>query len=165
LALLLNPRIWIALALAAFLSFTHFSAYRAGKAVVRADFDAYKISQEKQAREAEGAARLKEQQHQKDYDDAAQAAREENNALQKDVSRLADVSDGLRDDLAAFKRRAKQNPAPSNGRKSEPSSDPLDLLAQLFTRSGEVNTELARYADSLKLAGATCERSADKIAN
>lgn len=125
----------------------------------------YKLEVVTLAKEQERANREKEQQQQKDYDDAAKAAREENDALQKDVSRLADVSDGLRDDLAAFKRRAKQNPAPSNGRKSEPSSDPLDLLAQLFTRSGEVNTELARYADSLKLAGATCERSADKIAN
>jgi hypothetical protein len=48
-ALLLNPRAWLALVLAGFLAFTHFSAYRAGKAAVRADFDAYKLAVQQQA--------------------------------------------------------------------------------------------------------------------
>lgn len=48
-ALLLNPRVLLALALTAFLAFTHFSAYRTGRAAVRADFDAYKLAQQQQA--------------------------------------------------------------------------------------------------------------------
>ena len=42
---LLNPRILIALAIAAALAFTHFSAYRSGKANVRAAWDAEKAQQ------------------------------------------------------------------------------------------------------------------------
>lgn len=64
-ALLLNPRAWLALALAGFLAFTHFSAYRAGRAAVRADFDAYRLAMQQQAdlqREANrGTARQAEE--------------------------------------------------------------------------------------------------------
>lgn len=48
-ALLLNPRVWLALVLAAFLGFTHFSTYRAGRASKGAEFDAYKLAAQQQA--------------------------------------------------------------------------------------------------------------------
>jgi hypothetical protein len=60
--ILLNPRLWIALALAAVLGFTHFTAYRAGKGVVRAEWDKDKAARMAQALEAEQAARQREQQ-------------------------------------------------------------------------------------------------------
>lgn len=68
-AVLLNPRVLLALALAAFLAFTHFAAYRSGKAVVRADFDAYKIEQAAAAQKAQAEAKAKEQA----WQDAADA--------------------------------------------------------------------------------------------
>ena len=68
-ALLLNPRVWIALVLAGFLAFTHFSAYRAGRAAVRADFDAYKLEQAAATQKAQEEARAKEQA----WQDAANA--------------------------------------------------------------------------------------------
>lgn len=162
-ALLLNPRVWLALALAAFLAFTHFSAYRSGKANVRADFDAYRIQNEQLAREAERSARDKEQQLQKDFDDAAKAAREENDALQNDVARLADVSDGLRDDLAAYKRRSAKSPETSDRGKSKPDSSASDLLAELYLGSVRTNQELSVFADRLRVAGIACERSLDAL--
>ena len=41
--LLLNPRVLIVLALAALLSFTHFTAYRKGKATLRAEWAAERV--------------------------------------------------------------------------------------------------------------------------
>lgn len=162
-ALLINPRVWIALALAAFLAVTHLSSYRAGKAAVREDFDAYRIQHEQLAREAERSAREKEQQLQKDFDDAAQAAREENDALQNDVVRLADVSDGLRDDLAAYKRRSSKSPETSDRGKSKQDSGASDLLSQLYLGSVRTNQELAVFSDRLRVAGIACERSVDAL--
>lgn len=69
--LLLNPRVWLAIAFASFLAFTHFSAYRAGKANVREDFDAYKIIQ------SEERARLEKQYRDKEIDWQMQAAQTE----------------------------------------------------------------------------------------
>jgi TATA-binding protein-associated factor Taf7 len=149
--------------LAAFLAFTHFSSYRAGKANVRAEFDAYRIQHEQLAREAERAAREKEQQLQKDFDDAAQAAREENDELQKDVDRLADDADGLRADIDNFKRRAPKSTNPANGGKSKPDSSPSDMLAELYLGSVRTNQELSVFADRLRVAGIACERSVDAL--
>ena len=47
--LLLNPRVLIVLALAALLSFTHFTAYRKGKTTVRAEWAAERVEMERQA--------------------------------------------------------------------------------------------------------------------
>lgn len=48
-AILLNPRVWIALGCAAVLAFVLAFTYRAGKAVVRNEFDAYKLAVQAQA--------------------------------------------------------------------------------------------------------------------
>lgn len=47
--LLLNPRVLLVLALAALLSFTHFTAYRKGKSTVRAEWAAERVEMERQA--------------------------------------------------------------------------------------------------------------------
>ncbi len=46
---LLNPRVIFALALVALLSFTHFTAYRSGKQVIRAEWQAAQVEQEREA--------------------------------------------------------------------------------------------------------------------
>lgn len=58
---LLNPRLWIALGIAAALAFALAFSYRAGKATVRADFDAYKVAQAQATQKAQAEARAKEQ--------------------------------------------------------------------------------------------------------
>ena len=47
--LLLNPRVLLVLALAALLSFSHFSMYRKGKSTVRAEWAAERVEMERQA--------------------------------------------------------------------------------------------------------------------
>lgn len=54
--LLLNPRVWIALVLAVGLGISHFTAYRSGKAAVRAEWDADKVRQVLAQREADELA-------------------------------------------------------------------------------------------------------------
>lgn len=48
--LLLNPRVWIALALAVALAFTHGFAYKSGRAAVRSAWDAEKHAQAEKTR-------------------------------------------------------------------------------------------------------------------
>lgn len=58
---LLNPRVWIAAVILVVLSATHFTAYRSGKAAVRAVWDKEKAELTAKALAAEQAARTKEQ--------------------------------------------------------------------------------------------------------
>ena len=57
---LLSPRLWLAVALAAFLAGTHLTAYRSGKAVVRAEWTADIAERTAAALAASEAARVKE---------------------------------------------------------------------------------------------------------
>ena len=93
-AILLNPRVWLALALAAALAFGGVFCYRAGKANVRADFDKYKLEQAAQTVKAEVAARAKEQEWQASADATTKAKDETilniNARLADAVGRLSD---------------------------------------------------------------------------
>lgn len=109
--LLLSPRLWAVLALAAVLGFTHFTAYRTGKGVVRAEWDKDKAQRMAQALEAEQAARKKEQElvaERKKLED-----RYAQNKRKADISAAAARTelDRLRDELAAPRDRASKDPA------------------------------------------------------
>ena len=58
---LLSPRLWLALALAGMLAFTHFTAYRSGKANVRAAWDAEKLMAQEAQRQREKALSIANQ--------------------------------------------------------------------------------------------------------
>ena len=91
---LLNPRTWLILGLAACLAFSHGFAYRSGRAAVRADFDAYKITQAEELAKAQAAARTKEQ----DLSNANRKVTNDYNAEKKRASAAAAVAaDRLRD--------------------------------------------------------------------
>lgn len=59
--LLLNPKLWIAAAVLAALTFTHFTAYRSGKAAVTSLWNAEKLEYTAKALKTEQEARAKEQ--------------------------------------------------------------------------------------------------------
>lgn len=59
---LINPRLWITLALVIVLAFTHFVSYRYGRATVRAQWEQDKAQRTQQALAAEQAARAREQE-------------------------------------------------------------------------------------------------------
>lgn len=58
---MLSPRLWLALALAGMLAFTHFTAYRSGKANVRAAWDAEKLMAQEALRQREKALSIANQ--------------------------------------------------------------------------------------------------------
>lgn len=161
-ALALLVRYWWAPVIAALVLAV--AASRGQTLKTRERFAAYQAATEKNLREASEAARVKEQRDRRIADEEAQHARDEKQTLEADVVRLAGVADGLRGDLADFQRRASRAPGAAVGGKSQPGSDPLALLADLYRGSVEDNRVLARYADELRIAGSACERTADKIA-
>jgi len=50
---------------------------------------------------------------------------------------------------------------PQEARVSE--ADPLDLLAELYSRADDEAGVLAGYADELRIRGASCERISDRL--
>lgn len=154
-------RYWWAIAIAALLALVGVQQVRVDRA--QKALSEYKLEVAENARIAEQLARKESERMQRAYDEEAAAAREERAALESDVSRLADTADGMRDELASFRQRAKQDSCIAIRGKGKPSTDPLDLLAELYARADKEAAELASYADRLRQAGIACERAADKI--
>lgn len=99
---LLNPRLWLALGLAAALAFSHFTAYRSGKANVRNEWKASVAA-------ANSEARQLEQARQRRADEAAGLAAAREAGMRADRARLAGERDGLRGDLDAVRLNAAQS--------------------------------------------------------
>ena len=121
---LLSPRLWIALALAGVLAFTHGMAYRSGKANVRAQWDKEHAELTTAALIASEAARAKEQ--------VLTTANEKvtNDYLNQKKLRASDaaVNAGKLRDLQAAIDRARSQQAPAiAGAASDPR---LDIIAE-----------------------------------
>jgi hypothetical protein len=140
---LLSPRVWLAIAIAAALGFSHFFVYRAGKANVRADFDAYRIAQTAALQKADAANRAKEQQWQ---DSANQTTKAKDEAIQNIHARLDDALGELRKRPA----RPASGPVPAT-----PSNCPSATGAGLYGDDAEF---LTRYA--ARAATVAAERDA-----
>jgi hypothetical protein len=129
-SLLLNPRVLIALALVALLSFTHFTAYRKGKAHVRSEWT-LSIAQ------ANAEARTLEQARQRRADEAGRLAAAREDRLRLDAAGSADAVRRLRNELAA-------------SRSSEPSTAATERAAtvsELLGQCAAAHRELAEKAD------------------
>jgi hypothetical protein len=98
---LLNPRILIALAIAAALAFTHFSAYRSGKANVRAAWDAEKAQQVLALAAANEENRRIAERRTSLSTEASNAAQKQTQVARADAAASRDAADGLRGDLTA----------------------------------------------------------------
>ncbi len=122
----------------------------------------YKLDVSNAQRKAADLARRESERKQQLFDDEAAAARSEKQALEADVVRLADVADGLRGDLANFRKRVKQATQPANGGKGQRDPDPVDLLAILYQRADAEAGVLAESLDRVRSAGILCERLSDK---
>jgi tryptophan 2,3-dioxygenase len=101
---LLNIRLWIAAALIAALSFSHFFSYRAGKANVRLEWQAATAA-------ANLESRALEQRRQRRADEAAQLRAASETRLRSDLASARGVRDGLLDTLSATQRYAEESHA------------------------------------------------------
>lgn len=141
-ALLLNPRVWIALALAAVLTFAGFFLYRAGKASVRSDWNA------QIAKDAQAAIAINNENQRiagrwnATVIGALNAQKTRNARLEADAAGASAERDRLLDAArrAAAKRRLPSSPADAGPERA----DPLRLVLGACT--AEVQ-ELGRLAD------------------
>lgn len=108
--LLLSVRFWITIGLVGLLSVSHFSAYRAGKAVVRAAWDKDIAERTVQALEAEKAARKKEQALLAQRDQLEKKYVEEKRKAAVAAAGADSELGRLRDELAADSGRACTDP-------------------------------------------------------
>lgn len=94
--ILLNPRLWIAVAIVAVLSFTHTFVYRAGKATVRHEWDASNAEVARNNRKAER--------------NLADAAASQRRTTDEKVSRIAAERDRAVDELRMRSERVIATP-------------------------------------------------------
>lgn len=162
-ALLLNPRAWIAIVLAIVLGLAGAFLYKAGKATVRADFDAYRLSQQEARILADKAQRTEEQRRQTAVDKEAQDAQIKITALEADARAANDAAGRLHAAIGAVVAGARKDSRVASAGKGEPGTDPLDLLSGMLYRHSQELVAVGKYADELSVAGSSCERIADRL--
>lgn len=131
---LLNWRVWAAIVLAAGLAFTHFTAYRSGKAVVRAEWVADKLAESELRRNREKVL--------------ATANQGVDRALQAEKKRRAVLERNLADSLREFQatlNRPDANPATPSG-----ANGTGGLERELLGTCAKNLAELAIAADRLE---------------
>lgn len=156
---------WIVVSvIAVLLAITHFTTFRAGKAAVRAEWDAAKAAQQQvdlqagidNAKETQRRlARQKESQDANTQDLAAALAA---------AGRNADAADGLRAQLAdAAQRWRTATGDPAIGEECKAAGDAISVLADVLGRADRRAGELAAIADTARAAGLQCERDYDAL--
>jgi hypothetical protein len=133
---LLNWRLWVAVALAAVLAFTHTLAWRSGSAHTQARWDAAKVIQQQALADAEKASRAKEQALQLKVTEAVNAAAKRTQQAQAATAAVRRTADSLRGQLAAA--RADLPRATSDAVRA--------YAATLNTVFGECTAEVERLA-------------------
>jgi flagellar biosynthesis GTPase FlhF len=101
---LLSPRLWIGLALVAALTFSHFSAYRKGRNVVKQEWLAAVSAANEEARRLERARQSR-------VDDAQKLAAKREADNRAAARRAASAADSLRNTLNAANEYAKESRA------------------------------------------------------
>lgn len=106
-SLLLNPRVWIALALAAALGFSHFTAYKRGKQNVRNEHMVATAAANAEANRLERARQSK-------ADEAARTAAARQARIAADAASARNAASGLRDDVRALQQSSSQSLSAAN---------------------------------------------------
>lgn len=160
-AALLNPKLWIALAIALALGLSGAFIYRAGKAVVRNDFDAYKLAQQEQRILADRANALRAAARQTAVDKEARDGQIRIAAVENELVGARADGERMRSAYRAAADRARALSRFASAGPSQPDPDPLGVFAVLLERA-EAREEIVRgYADRLRVAGSICERAWD----
>ena len=94
--------------------------------------------------------------------DAARDAQDRLRAVDSERTQLAGTIDRLRVQLRSAERST-TNATTSIGGQSQPSADACNLRADVSIWLAERASDLAEYADKLRVAGQTCERIHDSL--
>lgn len=155
-------RYWWVLAIAGLVALLGVQEVRVAR--IKGQFADYRSVTEQNIRIASENARRQENRLRESFEVEAATARRENADLQTELSKLADTADGLRGDVAAWRRRsACASPGATNGGPGKPGADPGDLLTELYLGSVRTNQEIAEYAQRLRSAGLACERISESL--
>lgn len=165
---LLNWRVWLALGMAAVLTFGGFKAYHAGKGVgvaqVQGQWDAAELAR---ARADIEAARVnaKETQRRLDRQKANQDVQDKELAAARgDAVRNRNDADSLRDQNATTAKQWRD--ALGNSPTVEQcaaAGDTIVLSADVLGRMDKAASDLAQYSDTARIAGLKCERDYDAL--
>ena len=162
-AALLNLRVWAGLALAVVLAFTHFFVYRSGKAVVRNEFDAYKLAQSEARILADRAREQRNAARQVAIDKEAQDGQARIAAIEAELDAARADGERMRSDYARAASRARAVACTSSTGQGEPRPDAIRVFAELLERADRRAEVVAGYADRLRAAGLVCERGWDAV--
>jgi hypothetical protein len=138
---------------------------RAEHAGRRADGAESSLAAEQQARRDEAKARETEFKRAHRLQEALDAEHLARLALEADLRNADAAAVGLRNrarELAAAARQAAPDSGPACS--CEAAGAAADLLADLLERVDEAAGTVGRFADASRLAGLTCQRSAEAIA-
>ncbi|GER16670.1 DUF2514 family protein [Variovorax boronicumulans] len=165
-----NVAIWLLLALAVggwgvgCVERTRAAGARKDASTAQKDLAEYRATQAESARAAERAARNQEQNWRSRVDEVIQDGQQKIAGYRAAADRAGASERRVREQLAAYRaavRSATAAPPVAGG--GAPTTDPLDLLSDLFGRADARAGELARIADQRGAAGAVCERHADAV--
>lgn len=113
---------------------------------------------------AERAVRAEETQRAQALEKIANDTQKQIDAARADAATAARAADSLRGQLARYVAAARAaSPGASLATPSPATSDPLDLLAKLYSEADERAGQLAVYADAARIAGQACERAYDAL--
>lgn len=160
-AALLNPKVWAALAVALALGLAGAFLYRAGKAVVRKDFDAYKLAQQEARILADRARSLRTEARQAAVDKEARDGQARIASLETDLAGARLDGERMRNAYRSAAERARALSGAAAAGASQPGADPIGVFADLLGRADAREEVVRGYADRLRLVGAVCERSWD----
>lgn len=143
---LISPRLWGAVVLAIVLAFTHFTAYRAGRAAVRGQWDAQKVVDAEAARKALEANRAIEEQRQKQAQEAIDASKIRETQLRADAAASRSALERLRN---AVRTASGVVPGSTGNAVSEPSAEGR-LLAQCAAEYQSLGERADQHASDVK---------------
>jgi Protein of unknown function (DUF2514) len=164
-ALLLNSRVWLALALAGLMAWGAHFFYGAGEAHTQAAFDAYKLAAEESRVLADRATALENERKQSVVNKEIDRARQETAQARADTAAAGAARDQLHGQLATYVAAVHRlaDAASAARSTSVPSATAVDLLAKLYSGSDGAEGDIATFADRLDRAGGTCERISDGL--
>ena len=141
---LLNPRVWLAIGLAVLLAASHFGAWKAGRAGVRAEWDRDIAERTAQALAASEAARAKEQALQAENTRIRSTYAKEAARAQTDHAAAVADLDSLLHATGTPRSQAGADPAPAAG--ADDAARARNLLGQCAVSI----TALAEAADTIE---------------
>lgn len=143
----------------------HLSRINAAERAVHAHYAAVLSEIKDRAAAAATAFRAAESAWHAQFEMEAKNGQNKLDQARRDADAARTTADSMRAALARYRATtgAATDPGAAGAGQGEQDSTALDLLAGMLTRHTAELVEVGAYADQLRAAGLTCERSADSL--